>query len=149
MGANVWSSSYVEHLDDVAAICMQYELPEHVVCAAYLHDVVEDTDVTANQVSSEFGYEVATLVYAVTDAEGENRKERKEKTYPKILAHPYGVHLKLADRIANLRSSMKSKDPGMYKMYKGEHESFKHKLVTPGVAEDMWKELENLVNRKA
>ena len=139
---------YVEHLDDVANICMRYNLPEYVVCAAYLHDVVEDTDVTANQVSDEFGYEIATLVYAVTDAEGENRKERKAKTYPKILAHPHGVQLKLADRIANLRSSMKSKDPGMFKMYKKEHEDFKAKLVTPGVAENMWKEIEALINRK-
>ena len=43
---------------------------------------------------------------------------------------------------------MKSKDPGMFKMYKKEHEDFKLKLSTPGIAENMWQELENLVNRK-
>ena len=158
---------YVEHLDDVANICKKYNMPEYVVCAAYLHDVVEDTDVTANQVSDEFGYEVATLVYAVTDAETDLeledllkegyskeaakaaiRKDKKVKTYPKILAHPHGVQLKLADRIANLRSSMKSKDPRMFKMYKEEHDDFKRSLVTPGIAEDQWKEIEGLINRK-
>ena len=68
---------YIYHLEEVAEKCRDYKLPECVVVAAYLHDIVEDTDVNANQISAKFGYEVATLVYAVTDCEGESRAERK------------------------------------------------------------------------
>lgn len=138
---------YLHHLDAVANICKSYNLPLFVVAAAYLHDVVEDTDVHANQISEKFGYEVATLVYAVTDEEGTNRKERKAKTYPKILAHPYGVHLKLADRIANLRSCQTAKNSSMFDMYCKEAPGFEDKLRTPGVADDMWAELDSIYGK--
>ena len=135
---------YTYHLEMVAKICRRYNLPESVVAAAYLHDVVEDTDTHANTVCAVFGYEVATLVYAVTDGEGKNRKEKKAKAYPKILSHPYGVHLKLADRIANLSSCSTAKDVGLFEMYCKEAKGFEDALKTPGIAEEMWAELDNI-----
>ena len=138
---------YLHHLGEVAHICSYFKLPEYVKAAAYLHDVVEDTDITADQVSAKFGYEVATLVYSVTDESGENRKERKAKTYRKILAHPYGVYLKLADRIANVKACSTAKDTGMFKMYCKEAEAFEKELKTPGIAEPMWAELDELYGK--
>lgn len=138
---------YIHHLQEVAEVCRQFKLPEYVVTAAYLHDVVEDTDVHADQVSAKFGYEIATLVYAVTDCEGENRKERKAKTYPKILSHPYGVHLKLADRIANATACSTAKDTRMFDMYCKEAHDFEAKLKTPGVAESMWSRLDSVYGK--
>lgn len=74
-------------------------------CAAYLHDVLEDTSTTRGELEAAFGPDVADLVHAVTDEPGRNRKERKAKTYPKIRAcGPLAVALKLADRIANVRA---------------------------------------------
>lgn len=141
------SLPYIDHLDSVALICKKYKLPEYVQVAAYLHDIVEDTHVSANQISLNFGYDVATLVYAVTDAEGKDRTERKEKTYPKILAHPYGVFLKLADRISNIECSLRSKESTMIDKYLHEHKAFFEKLYTPGIAQEMWDELENLITK--
>ena len=167
---------YIAHLEEVASICAAYNLPVYVQVAAYLHDVVEDTNVHADQICSTFGYEVATLVYAVTDIKTELtmekagallygdkplsdsmkeevkrfiRQDKKRKTYPKILSHPHGVHLKLADRIANLRACAISKDQKMFDRYCNEAQEFAHRLKTPGVAEDMWAALEKCYGNKA
>ncbi len=138
---------YLHHLDQVAQVCRKHHLPDYVIAAAYLHDVVEDTDVHADQISAHFGYELATLVYAVTDCEGANRKERKAKTYPKILSHPYGVHLKLADRIANLTACAVAKDTGLFDMYCKEAQGFENALKTPNVAENMWAQLDSIYGK--
>jgi (p)ppGpp synthase/HD superfamily hydrolase len=159
------SKPYYFHLDRVAEIARHYNLPEEIIAAAYMHDVVEDTKVTANEVFDKFGYEIATLVYAVTDEESDLdfdflikkdglterqakdaiRKDKKKKTYPKILAHPYGVFLKLCDRLANVECSLTSKDTRMIDKYREEQPGFKEKLFTPGVASNMWSDLENLM----
>ena len=138
---------YIHHLEEVAGLCKDAGLPEYVQAAGYLHDVVEDTDVHADQVCAKFGYEVATLVYAVTDCEGENRKERKAKTYPKILSHPYGVHLKLCDRIANVKSCSTAKDTGMFDMYCKEALGFESALRTPGIADEIWECLDSFYGK--
>jgi (p)ppGpp synthase/HD superfamily hydrolase len=158
------SKPYYFHLDRVAEIAKRYELPLEIQIAAYLHDVVEDTKVTANEVFEEFGYEIATLVYSVTDEElsdieldhiGDNFKEenhkkqiriaKKVKTYPKIISHPFGVFLKLCDRIANVECSLTSKDTKMIDKYRDEQPEFKNKLFTPGVAQNLWHDLEALM----
>jgi len=138
---------YIYHLTEVAEVCDEFGLPEYVVAAAFLHDIIEDTDVHADQICAEFGYEVTTLVYAVTDCEGENRKEKKEKTYPKILSHPYGVHLKLADRIANVTECSTAKDTGLFNMYCKEALKFEEALRTPGIADDMWNRLDSIYGK--
>lgn len=153
---------YSHHLSQVAHLCKAFSLPAYVEAAAWLHDVVEDTDVHADQVSAEFGYEVATLVFSVTDADSDLdfnflikkdglterqakdaiRKDKKAKTYPKILSHPYGVHLKLCDRIANVSASATAKDTRQFDKYCAEAECFEESLKTPGIAEEMWAELD-------
>lgn len=135
---------YTYHLKAVAEVCRRSNLPEIVQVGAWLHDVVEDTETHANTVCAVFGYEVATLVFSVTDGEGANRKERKANTYPKILSHPHGVFLKLADRIANLEACSTAKEQELFEMYCKEAKGFKERLYTPGIAENMWKYLDTL-----
>jgi (p)ppGpp synthase/HD superfamily hydrolase len=53
---------------------------------AYLHDVVEDTDITVEQVDTKFGELVASCVAILSDEPGQDRKDRKAKTYQKIAA---------------------------------------------------------------
>lgn len=119
-----------------------------LLTAAWLHDVLEDTPTTREQLEKEFGKEVADLVFSVTNESGINRKERMEKTYPKIWMHPLGVALKLADRIANVEASLKNNRPEFFKMYKKEFPSFKKALIDPktnhGMCIYMWAHLENL-----
>lgn len=106
--------------------------------AAWLHDVLEDTNTTYEELAEEFGNDVARLVFAVTNENGANRKERAAKTYPKIVNTPGAVGLKLADRIANVEAG------GKVDMYRREFPIFKQALYTPGKYERMWNYLEKL-----
>jgi len=92
-----------------------------VGCA--LHDVLEDSDLSYNDIKNAFGIEIAKIVYAVTDELGRNRKERKEKTYPKIRNNWKATVVKICDRIANIRHSIET-NSRFKEMYKKEHDEF-------------------------
>ncbi|MDX1436481.1 MAG: HD domain-containing protein, partial [Anaerolineales bacterium] len=57
---------YVNHCLAVAAILTEYRVPAEVIAAGLLHDSVEDTDITLEDLERDFGSEVATLVDGVT-----------------------------------------------------------------------------------
>ncbi len=137
---------YTHHLADVEEILRDFgETRQEMLIAAWLHDIVEDTDYKIRDVEENFGEEVARLVGAVTSEKGENRKIRNALTYPKIReTGEDAVRLKLADRIANV-----STGGGSFSMYKKEYDSFRHALYSPGSSnEDMWQELDSLMGFK-
>ena len=57
---------FVYHPWGVAKICAQLRQPESVLIGALLHDVIEDTEATAEQIDQRFGPEVRLLVEGVT-----------------------------------------------------------------------------------
>ena len=57
---------YIIHPISVAYILAQIGLDDATICAALLHDVVEDTDVTYEQMKKEFGDEISAMVDGVT-----------------------------------------------------------------------------------
>ena len=136
---------YYYHLEQVVDVLKEFGfIDDKYIIAGYLHDVLEDTAISYNDIKLQFGVEVAEMVYAVTDELGKNRIERKEKTYPKIKANPDATIIKLADRIANVRNSIKN-NPEKREMYSKEYESFKEALYEPFTeGMDMWKELDNM-----
>lgn len=142
------SFPYTKHLGDVAAVIeefhVHFECTTLVTCA-WLHDIIEDTDVTFKDVFEEFGRNIARIVFAVTDEPGSNRRERHDRTYPKIRAcgRP-ALIVKLADRIANVRHSVQHNHK-MVKMYKREYADFRAYLKVPGELKAMWAELDMLM----
>ena len=73
---------YEEHLRRVAAIVERNTSDPEMIAAAWLHDVVEDTPATIEQVEREFGPGVRELVDALTDVsrpQHGNRRERKAR----------------------------------------------------------------------
>ena len=79
------------------------------LCAAVLHDTVEDTETTREELVREFGEEIATVVMEVTDDKSLPKQVRKE------LQVEHAPHLsdaakrvKLADKISNLRDILAS-----------------------------------------
>ena len=138
---------YVVHLEAVHATAVEFGVTDApTLIAAWLHDVVEDTDVTREQVAAEFGDAVATLVHAVTNEPGSNRKERAKLTYPKIASTPGAVRLKLADRIANVRACLETRS-GLLRMYQREYRKFRGALCRDGdpIEGAMWAELDALL----
>ena len=140
---------YVKHLKDVSDVLTRFGVDDpEMHAAAWLHDVVEDTDMTVDQLKMIFGGRIADLVYRVTNEPGKNRKERHEKTYGKIKSSEDAVQLKLADRIANVEQSFLEGNPDMLGMYRKEHVSFKEVLHTAGQHEAMWRHLDFLIGEK-
>ena len=102
---------YIIHPLGVASILAQLQMDDVTLAAAFLHDVVEDTDVTLDQLEDIFGREVAMLVDGVTKLgkiEYISREEQQVENYRKMfLAMAKDIRvvlIKLADRLHNMRT---------------------------------------------
>jgi guanosine-3',5'-bis(diphosphate) 3'-pyrophosphohydrolase len=76
-----------------------------VLCGALLHDTIEDTNTTADELRAEFGDEITDVVLDVTDDKGIRDKARRKQLQIEHAPHisPKAKLVKLADKICNLR----------------------------------------------
>lgn len=119
---------YGYHIRQVVKIAEELGYDESIIVASALHDTLEDTELSYNDLKKAFGEEVAEIVYCVTDELGRNRKERKSKTYPKIQSNWKATVVKICDRIANMQQS-KNYNQRLFDMYKKEHDDFCRSLM--------------------
>jgi hypothetical protein len=100
---------YVNHLIEVAALLAEATAGEDVVLlmGGLLHDTLEDTDSTYEDLEQRFGPEVAALVAEVTDDKSLPKEERKRLQIAKTPGKSRRAKLlKLADKTSNLRGGM-------------------------------------------
>jgi len=102
---------YVNHPLQVASILAELRLDAATIIAAILHDTVEDTELTAQELSAEFGPEVAKLVEGVTKlgrisirSEQQHQAENIRKMLLAMAEDVRVVLIKLADRLHNMRT---------------------------------------------
>jgi GTP pyrophosphokinase len=102
---------YFIHPVEVSLILAELEMDVHTIIASLLHDVVEDTDVSCEEIEKMFGADVALLVDGVTKLgkiHYESKEERQAENLRKMLlamAKDIRVILiKLADRLHNMRT---------------------------------------------
>ena len=102
---------FINHPVGVARICAGMRLDTETLCAALLHDTVEDTSASLEEVSETFGEEVAGLVDGVTKLTGltfQSRDEAQAENYRKmVVAMATDIRvilIKLADRLHNMRT---------------------------------------------
>jgi GTP pyrophosphokinase len=107
----VSGEEYIYHPLGVAKILADLQIDPVSICAALLHDVVEDTEITLDQLEKKFGKEVAMLVDGVTKLskiEYKSKEEQQLESYRKMflaMAKDIRVVLvKLADRLHNMRT---------------------------------------------
>jgi guanosine-3',5'-bis(diphosphate) 3'-pyrophosphohydrolase len=131
---------YEKHLEDVIDVLKRFHVTDpKYLCAAYLHDVLEDGAVSYTKIKRYFGEDVAEMVYCVTDEMGRNRKEKKKKTLPKTGENPDAVIIKLADRIANIEMG------GKIDMYAKEYDEFRsHLYQADKIAKPLWDHLDKI-----
>lgn len=100
------AAPYVNHLIEVAALVANVGQVEdvEVLIAAVLHDVLEDTPTTADEVSERFGARVCGFVQALSDDKSLPRKRRRELTLQELPAMDALVKIiKLADLSSNIK----------------------------------------------
>jgi len=139
---------FMMHLTEVVNTLHEFGyLDDDLTAAAWLHDVVEDTEVLIEEIYSTFGPRIGDLVDALTDGEGDTRIEKKQKPYSTIPNVPGSVIVKLADRIANVRHTIaEGVTATRYReTYKQEHKGFCDALGRTGEAKEMWFVLDNLL----
>jgi len=101
---------YIEHPRMVAATLATRGYPDATLAAALLHDVVEDSDTTVEDLRAEFGGEIADLVATLSDDESiEDYRERKEEHRARV-ADVDGDALAIyaADKLTNLTTVRES-----------------------------------------
>ncbi len=112
--ANQFRSSgepYITHPLAVSFILLELGMDTDTICAAMLHDVVEDTDVTLEEVKKRFGQDVAMLVDGVTKlgkiplfTKEEQQAENVRKILLAMSQDIRVIIIKLCDRLHNMRT---------------------------------------------
>lgn len=114
---------YINHPAAVVEIVRSVPHTEAMLCAAWLHDTVEDTNTTINDIKREFGEEVAKLVEMLTDvskpSDGNRKKRKAIDREHTAKASPQAKTIKLADLIDNTKTIV-AFDPEFAKVYLAE-----------------------------
>jgi GTP pyrophosphokinase len=102
---------FIVHPVGVARICAGMPHDTETLCAALLHDTVEDTSASVEEVGARFGEEIATIVDGVTKLTGitfQSRDEAQAENYRKMMVAMATdwrvIVIKLADRLHNMRT---------------------------------------------
>ena len=138
---------YAFHLDAVASILEPHGLTAQVI--GYLHDTIEDTAATPEQIEAQFGPFVAGCVSILTDEPGPDRKARKVLTYAKMAAsapeYALALTVKAADRLANIRACVADSNAAKLEKYRGEHAALRSAAYRPGDCDGLWREMDALL----
>lgn len=117
---------YSYHLSKVVHTAFTYGGSTLTQVASWLHDTIEDTDVTKEDVAYEFGDEVAHIVDLVSN------RPTKEETCERIRTNSDAVFVKLCDRLANVTEGEKNDK------YRKAHPLFKSVLYREGEFDALW-----------
>jgi GTP diphosphokinase / guanosine-3',5'-bis(diphosphate) 3'-diphosphatase len=103
--------AYIGHPLEVGIVLAELKMDATAIAAGLLHDAVEDTDVTANEIARRFGEQVAHIVEGVTKLDKikfANREDHQAENIRKMLLAMVTdlrvVIIKLADRLHNMRT---------------------------------------------
>jgi (p)ppGpp synthase/HD superfamily hydrolase len=114
------NAPYIVHPKEVMSILVERipRVPEHVLIAAILHDVVEDTKVSLYEVQALFGPHVARLVGEVTEPRHYGDRYARKMAEARRLAFvsPDAQNIKYADILSNIKD-IQAKDPSFAKVY--------------------------------
>lgn len=102
---------YIMHPVEVAKILVDLKLDKNTIIASFLHDILEDTETTAEEMREKFGDDVLNLVQGVTKLskyQFKSKEERQAENFRRMLIAMAQdirvVVLKLADRLHNMRT---------------------------------------------
>lgn len=132
------NTPYILHPLEAAAVAAELTKDEDVLIAAVLHDTVEDTDTTVEEIQQRFGHRVAELVASETEDKREDLppEETWEIRKKESLEHlrttndPAVKILWLADKVSNIRT--------IYRLYQKEGDSLWNHFNMKDVKKQAW-----------
>ena len=145
--------SFIVHPLSVANILVELEMDVDTIAAAILHDVVEDSEVSIEEIEKEFGHGIALLVDGVTklsQIEFKSKEEQQAESFRKMfMAMAKDIRviiIKLADRLHNMRTLNYTSTDKQKRMAKETLEIFAPLAHRMGIFRIKW-ELEDLAFR--
>jgi len=99
-------TSHVSHLEEVVSRLKGIGVSdENVLCTGWLHDTLEDTEATFDEIYERFGQKIAVLVSSLTKDENLSKKEKELQYIKQLKDAPFEAKLvKLCDLSANLKA---------------------------------------------
>ncbi len=150
-GQKYGSKPYMYHVSQVVALAQPYG--EAATILAYLHDVVEDTSVSLENIENQFGSEVAKSLLVLTDPDIKDRQQRKEQSHQKLaMVDPlseqrWALIVKAADRLANTQACIADNYCKKIDMYRSEYPAFKKAAYRPNLCDELWTKLDEAYAR--
>jgi guanosine-3',5'-bis(diphosphate) 3'-pyrophosphohydrolase len=131
---------YMNHLTEVAELVAQATDGDmDVVIAAILHDTVEDTDTTIDELRAAFGPRIASLTSEVTDDKSLPKQVRKDLQVEHAPHASRGAQIiKLADKTSNLRSLLASPPPDWSRARRDEYVDWARRVVAGCREASVW-----------
>lgn len=140
---------YHTHLKDVVDYVdkFKYLIPETdyvlAICAAWCHDILEDGNITYNDLANALNTDIADIVFLLTNHRGKTRSERANADYYLgIKENELTNYCKICDRLANMSHGVLYTGK-MIQKYKEELPHFKTNIYN-GMYDDMWDLMENI-----
>ena len=112
-GQKYGEHQYSYHLSKVASSVAEAGYDDDTICVAYLHDILEDTEVMEQQLGEEFSANIVNAVRAITKVAGEAPYEYLDKVSKNKIA----LAVKMHDTLCNLQESLKTGQMGRVKKY--------------------------------
>jgi guanosine-3',5'-bis(diphosphate) 3'-pyrophosphohydrolase len=125
------ASPYINHPIQLAYVLVQADIEDPIVLAsALLHDTIEDTNTSLDEIEIVFGYEIAHIVAEVSDDKTLGKLERKQAQIDHAATiSPRAKLVKLADKIANVSDIIGAPPAGWSLERKREYFDWAKKVV--------------------
>ena len=143
---------YINHPISLANILAQrWVIDENVLCAAILHDTIEDTETTVDELQEHFGEKITSIVLEVTDDKSLEKSIRKQKQVEHAASISHEAKLvKLADKIANITDIINTPPTDWSSDRKKEYFEWAKAVVDNlrGAHQGLEKDFDDLINNK-
>ena len=149
---DIEESPYINHPIALANILAQrWVIDENVLCAAILHDTLEDTETTADELRKHFGEKITSIVLEVSDDKNLDKEVRKQLQIDHAASISQEAKLvKLADKIANITDIINTPPINWSKERKQDYFAWAKAVVNNlrGVHQGLEKDFDDLLKTK-